>query len=279
MATDFRRTSDGIHRYRPITRRGQTRNRRDRLPVDCRGYDALSDQRMWCCQFEGEPMSERGVLFDVDGTLVDTTYLHATCWAEALRQVGHVLPMASIHRAIGMGSTELLEHLLGADRDHDEDDTMREGHRALYAQYWTRLHPFPAAADLLRTCAARGLDVVLASSASGDELAALQAVLDADDAISAATSSSDADAGKPHPDVLQAALDKSGLRPSSAVFVGDAVWDGQAAGKVNIPFIGLTCGGTSAAELRDAGAAEVYADPAQLLAQISNSAIGTLIDR
>jgi HAD superfamily hydrolase (TIGR01549 family) len=91
--------------------------------------------------------------------------------------------------------------------------------------------------------------VVLASSASADELAALRSALDADDAITEATSSSDTDAGKPAPDILQAALDSSGLRAEHVVFVGDAVWDGQA----------------GAAELRDAGAVAVYPDPAELL--------------
>ncbi|HEY3714331.1 MAG TPA: HAD family hydrolase [Jatrophihabitantaceae bacterium] len=207
----------------------------------------------------------RGVLFDVDGTLVDTTYIHTMCWAEALHQGGHDVPMANVHRGIGLGSGELIDHLLGADRDHSGDEQLKTVHLGLYRQYWGRLRPLPGAAELVRACAARECSVVLASSASADELAALHSALDADDAITEATSSSDAEAGKPAPDILQAALDSSGLRAEDVVFVGDAVWDGQAAGKVDIPFIGLTCGGTSAAELRDAGAVAVYPDPAELL--------------
>ena len=168
--------------------------------------------------------ASRGVLFDVDGTLVDTTYLHAVTWGEALRQAGHDVTMATIHRAIGMGSDRLLEHLLGADRDTDQDDTLVAVHLALYKQYWGRLRPLPGAADLVHACASRGLQVVLASSANDEELAALRSALGADDAISTATSSSDASSSKPAPDILQAAMDQSGVaagtRCSSATPVG-----------------------------------------------------------
>ena len=206
-----------------------------------------------------------GVLFDVDGTLVDTVYIHTACWSEALRQAGHDVPMAAVHRSIGLGSAELLDHLLGADRDHDGDEQLKAVHLGLYRQYWDRLRPLPGATDLVRACAARHRSVVLASSASADELSALRSALDADDAITGATSSSDAESGKPAPDILQAALDSSGLRPEHVVFVGDAVWDGHACGPLDIPFVGLTCGGTSASELRAAGAVAVYPDPAELL--------------
>jgi HAD superfamily hydrolase (TIGR01509 family) len=206
-------------------------------------------------------MTRSGILFDVDGTLVDTTYLHTVCWWEALRQHDHDVPMATIHRAIGMGSDKLLDHLLG----EDQDQTITEAHSVLYAAWWERLRPLPGAADLLRACAARGLAVVLASSAKEDELNQLRQVLDADDVITAATSSSDANESKPAPDILQAALDQSDVDPHDCVFVGDAVWDVEAAARLDIPCIGLTCGGTSAAELIEAGAIATYEDPAALL--------------
>jgi HAD superfamily hydrolase (TIGR01549 family) len=215
-----------------------------------------------------------GVLFDVDGTLVDTTYVHTVCWAEALRGSGHVVTMSEIHHAIGMGSSELLDHVLGEERDTDDEEEMVASHLALYRQYWGRLSPLPGAVDLLEACAGRGLQVVLASSASQDELAALRSALDADDAVSVATSSSDADAGKPRPDILRAALDQSGLRAEHVVFVGDSVWDGAAAARADIAFLAVTCGGTSAAQLRAAGALEVWRDPADLLEGIDRSALG-----
>jgi HAD superfamily hydrolase (TIGR01509 family) len=205
-----------------------------------------------------------GVLFDVDGTLVDTTYLHAVCWWRAFRQHDHDVPMARIHRAIGMGSDKILDELLSADRDRDKDDELRTGHSALYAQYWDSLRPQPGAVELVRACAGHGLTVGLASSAAPPEFAALRRVLDVDDVLAGATNSGDAEESKPDPDIVRAALDRTGLRADSVVFVGDAVWDVYAAGKLSIPCVGLTCGGISAAELRDAGAVAVYADPAEL---------------
>jgi HAD superfamily hydrolase (TIGR01509 family) len=217
-----------------------------------------------------------GVLFDVDGTLVDTTYLHAVSWWEALRQHGHDAPMAEIHRGIGMGTDKLLDHLLGEKRDLDEDEVLSAAHEAIYGVWWERLHPLPGAADLLRAVAGRGLAVVLASSAKDHELAKLRAVIGADDVITAATSSSDAEQSKPEPDILQAALDQSGVDPAAAVFVGDAVWDVLAAGKLGIPCIGLTCGGTGAAELMEAGAVATYDSPAALLSALDESAIASI---
>jgi HAD superfamily hydrolase (TIGR01509 family) len=211
------------------------------------------------------PKPLRGVLFDVDGTLVDTVYIHTICWWEALRQAGHDVPMATVHRGIGLGSAELLDHLLGADRDRGDDEKMKTVHLGLYQQYWHRLCPLPGARGLVRACAARGRQVVLASSASADELDALRSALDADEAISHATSASDAGAGKPAPDILQAALDGGALRADEVVLVGDAVWDGHAAGKLGIPFVGVESGGNCPGELRDAGAVATYPDAAALL--------------
>ena len=213
----------------------------------------------------------RGVLLDVDGTLVDTTYLHAVCWAESLRQNGAEVPMATIHRGIGMGGDELLDAVLGTDRDADRDETLHAAHLALYKQYWGRLRPLPGARDLVRHLKEAGLTVVLASSASEEELGALRSALDADDWIDAATGATDAGAGKPHPDILQAALDRADRAAEHAAFVGDAIWDGQACGKAGLPFVAVTCGGTSEAELSENGAVEVWRDPADLLAHQGES--------
>lgn len=217
-----------------------------------------------------------GVLFDVDGTLIDSTYLHAVSWWEALRQHDRDVPMARIHRGIGMGSDKLLDHLLGADRDRAADEDMTTAHDVLYGAWWERLRPLPGAPDLVRAVAARGLAVVLASSARAAELAQLRRVLDAEDVIAAATSSADAEQSKPAPDILEAALEQSDVDPERALYVGDSIWDVQAAGKLGMACIGLACGGTSEAELREAGAIRTYADPAALLRDLDASPIAEL---
>jgi len=219
----------------------------------------------------------RAVLFDVDGTLVDSNYLHVQAWWEAFRQAGHHVPMSRIHRAIGMGSDLLLDHLLPADRDTSADEQIRAAHTALWAVDWPRLTTLPGAADLLRACASRHLRVVLASSASDRELQVLRKVLDADDAITAVTSSSSVDTSKPAPDLVHMALEKAEAEPDEAVFVGDAVWDVQACQKAGVACIALLCGGSGRDELSEA--AQIYQDPADLLDHLDTSPIGTPPER
>jgi HAD superfamily hydrolase (TIGR01509 family) len=209
----------------------------------------------------------KGVIFDVDGTLVDTVYLHCVSWWQALRQYGHDVETTRIHRAIGMGSDRILDHLLGSDKDRDRsaDDDIRTAHSTLFGVYWDSLRPTPGARDLLQAVRDRDRRVVLASSAAAPELAALRRALDADDVVDTVTGADDAEASKPAPDILQVALKRSKLRPEDVVFVGDTVWDVRAAGALDVPCFGLTCGGISEAELLEAGAAGVYANPRALI--------------
>lgn len=211
------------------------------------------------------------VLFDVDGTLIDSGYLHTVTWWEALRQYGHTVPMALIQRSIGMGTEQLLDHVLGKDRDKDETDTLDAAHQALYGRYWPTLVPFAGAGDLLQECAERGWTVVLASSASERELSVLRKVLDEDDAIAEATSSDDVGTSKPAPDLVQVALDKAGADAARSFLVGDTVWDVKAAERAGVRCIGVLTGGFSRAELVEAGAVEVYEDVATLLAHLDES--------
>ena len=218
-------------------------------------------------------------LLDVDGTLVDTNYLHAVTWWEAFVHAGYQVPMADIHQAIGMGSDQMLDELLPADRDKEADAAVRAAHRTLYATYWSRLPPLPGAADLLRACKHRGLAVVLASSADEPEFHALRAALDAEDAIDAATFAGDVESSKPAPDLVEAALDSVGVPAQEAVFTGDTVWDVQACRKAGVLCIGLLSGGIGRDELTAAGAAEVYPGPAELLAALRGSLLGGASDR
>jgi HAD superfamily hydrolase (TIGR01509 family) len=216
----------------------------------------------------------KAALFDVDGTLVDTNYLNAVAWWEAFDQAGHYVPMAQIHRSIGMGSDLMLDKLLPPDRDQKADAGIRTAHTALYAVYWSRLRPLPDATRLLRACKKSGLAVVLASSADEREFSMLRGVLDAEDAIAAATFSGDVETSKPAPDLVNAALRKIGVPAGEAVFIGDTVWDVQACQKADVSCIGVLSGGFSRDELISAGAAQVYRDPSDLLASLAQSLLG-----
>ncbi|HEV7711512.1 MAG TPA: HAD family hydrolase [Asanoa sp.] len=215
--------------------------------------------------------SPAGVLFDVDGTLIDSTYLHAVTWWEGFRAGGHDVPIAQIHRAVGMGADRLLDHLLGAERDRSNDELVRAVHAERYAPFMARLRPLPGAANLLRACHERGQLVALASSATPSELTAMRAALGADESIDGATSSADAERTKPEPDIIEAALRLLSLDINRAVYVGDSIWDIAACAKLGLPCVALTCGGTSRAELAGAGAVAVYEDPADLLAHLDES--------
>ncbi len=218
------------------------------------------------------------VLFDVDGTLVDSTYLHTVAWWQSFRQHGHTVQMSLIHRAIGMGGDKLVSHVLGEEVDDDHEQALKDSHSAIFSTYWPQLTRFDGVRELMRACHEAGAAVVLASSAQGSELEVLRRTVDAEEFITAATSSSDASASKPEPHIVEAALEAAGVDAEHAIFIGDAVWDVHACAKLDVPVIGLACGGTSAAELREAGALEVHEDATDLLGQLEVSALRRLLD-
>jgi HAD superfamily hydrolase (TIGR01509 family) len=212
-----------------------------------------------------------GVVFDVDGTLLDTNYLHVAAWWEAFRERGYDIRCADVHRALGKGSSDLVEQALGKP-----DPSVIEAHSRYFAPYLGRMRPLPGAADLLRATARLGLRVVLATSAKDEEIDLMLDALGARDSIGTVVSSGDVDQAKPEPDIVVRALSESGIDPGRAVMVGDAVWDMIAARRAGIRGIGLLSGGIAEQELREAGAVEIYADAAALLGQIPASVIGRL---
>src|SRR3954453_3739039 len=207
-----------------------------------------------------------GVLFDVDGTLVDTNYLHVVAWWQAFRSQGHEVPMTVLHRTVGQGSDQFVSSILGRD-----DDKVADAHSDFYGQWKHQLVAFAGAADLLRMTKKAGASVVLATSASEAEAEHLTAAIDADDCIDVVTTQADVDASKPDPDIVNTALSKAGLSAQDAVFVGDTVWDVVAAGRAGVACIGVLTGGISEAEIRDAGAIAVYRDVAHLLDEFDSS--------
>lgn len=219
---------------------------------------------------DGDGTGPGAVLFDIDGSLVDSNFLHVHAWALAFADAGHPVDAWRIHRAIGMGSPLLLADLLGDDVDR-LGDAVKEGHTELYAQLADRLRAFDGARELVRAVADRGAVTVLATSAAPEELERLQAVLDLDEVLDAVTAAQDVDAAKPDPELVRVALDKAGVAADRAVFVGDSVWDVQAAARAGVSCVGLLTGGTSAAELTDAGAVAVYDDVTHLLRELDES--------
>ncbi|MFJ6455233.1 HAD family hydrolase [Paenarthrobacter sp. NPDC091669] len=218
---------------------------------------------------------KRGVLFDVDGTLIDSSYFHAMAWWQAFRREGLDIEMSAIHRRVGMGGDRLIQSLV-PDCPEDLLEDLKSAHSAVFSTFWPTLRSFDSVRDLLSACSGSGLAVGLASSAQQRDLEVSRHILDAGSSIDAWTSSNDAKESKPAPDILIACLEKLGVSPEDAVFVGDAVWDIKAGAAIGVPVIALTCGGISEAELRDAGAAEVYDNPRHLLEHLESSLIGRL---
>lgn len=218
------------------------------------------------------------VLFDVDGTLVDSNYLHVAAWLRAFDAEDIPVEGWRIHRSIGMDGTTLVRTLSG-DADDDVQKRLKDGHSEFYEQSAHLLAPLPGARDLLRRVAEMGLQVVLATSAPEDELAMLRRVLDCDEVVSAVTSSEDVATAKPEPDIVQVALDRAGVTADGAVFVGDAVWDCEAAGRAKVSSIGLLSGGSSRAELLEAGASAVFENARELLENLATTRVGALACR
>ena len=216
------------------------------------------------------------VLFDIDGTLVDTNYFQAVAWFRAFSQSGYQVAMVDVHRHIGLGSGELIDTLV-PQRDKDRDDVLEAAHAEYYAGFYGIMKPFTCAPDLLRNLNDRGVTVVLATSASPNELQALRNALDVEDAVATITSASDVEEAKPNPDILEVAMQQTGTDPEHAVMVGDTVWDARAASTAGVPFIGVLTGGISRQALEEAGAVAVYDDAQALLKDVENSPIGKLL--
>ena len=212
------------------------------------------------------------VLFDIDGTLVDTNYLHAVAWRRAFLETGHDVPTAWVHHRVGMGSSQLLEELIGGD-----DETVKDAWRRHFDDLKGEVRAFPGAADLLRAVAAAGAQVVLASSTEEQDLEVLLQAIDADDVLAAVTTSGDVDEAKPSPDVFTTALDKVGADPADAIVVGDTVWDIRAARSAALECVCLLTGGIDRLALAAEGAVAVYRDPEELTDQLRSSPIGRLL--
>ena len=217
-------------------------------------------------------MAITAVLFDIDGTLVDSNDHHVLAWKEAFAGIGARFDRQVIHDQIGKGTDMLVPTLL-PDLNEEAQERLGKAHGdAFKARYLAEVKPFPGARDLLARTHAAGLRVVLASSASTDELDHYLDLLDARALVSETTSADDVERTKPAPDIFATALDKIGSPPADEVIViGDTPYDVEAAGKCGVAAIAVRSGGFGDDVLTQAGAVAIHDDVAALLRDYDRS--------
>lgn len=211
----------------------------------------------------------KAVIFDVDGTLIDSVDLHTHAWVDAFNEFGHTVAFGDMRRQIGKGGDTLLPVFLSKSEIDEQGEALEQRRgEILKERYLQHATGFPGVRNLFERLRSDGVTVALASSAKADELQTYKDIAEIGDLVDVETSSDDAGQSKPHPDIFEAALKR--LRPASAdevIVVGDTPYDAEAASKAGLRTIGVLCGGWSEADLREAGCIAVCRDPADLLAQ------------
>ncbi|MDX6619200.1 MAG: hypothetical protein QOK36_1586 [Gaiellales bacterium] len=211
------------------------------------------------------------VLFDLDGTLVDSNYQHAMAWYLAFREGGVVLPIWRIHRHIGMGGDQIVPALIGEAREEQLGDALRAAEKEEFKLLLDQISPLEGAHELLAALKDRGHELVLASSSPQEYLDRYLDLLDAHDLIDAATTAEDVRATKPEPDLIEVAKQKA--RSTAVAMVGDSPWDISAATRANLPCIALLTGGYSQRELLDAGAEAVFESLVELHQHVAETSL------
>jgi phosphoglycolate phosphatase-like HAD superfamily hydrolase len=215
--------------------------------------------------------AKMAVLFDIDGTLVDSVYAHVAAWHEALAQVDLTVPHWEIHRRIGMDGSLLVDELLdiaGVDANASGRSDLAESasskHTEAYVRRADSLTILPGGREVVQRAHELGYVVVLATSAPEDELKILRDLLDVEDYVDAVTSGEDVETAKPDGTVVKIAVERAGVSASNAVMVGDATWDAIAATKVGVRSVAVLTGGIGGDALRGAGAKRVFQDARHL---------------
>ncbi|WP_018046053.1 HAD family hydrolase [Methylobacterium sp. 88A] len=209
----------------------------------------------------------RAVIFDIDGTLLDSVDLHAKAWVEAFAHFGVEADFVAVRRQIGKGGDELMPVFLPPERVEREGKTIEAYRSDLFKRdYLDRVRPFPGVRALFERIGAADMRIALGSSGKKDEVEHYQEILGIADLVDVVTTSDDAERSKPHPDIFEAALKKlAPLKASSILVVGDTPYDAEAATKAGLSTIGVLCGGVPAADLSRAGCIALYRDPQDLL--------------
>jgi HAD superfamily hydrolase (TIGR01509 family) len=221
-------------------------------------------------------VSPIAVIFDVDGTLIDSVDVHAQAWVDAFAEFGHEPQFADVRRQIGKGGDQLMPVFLSkADIDAFGERLEKRRGVVLKERYLHRIHPFPEVRKLFQRVIADGKAIALGSSAKEDELEQYKKITHIADLIDVETSSDDAGKSKPHPDIFCAALSRLAVSPQQAIVIGDTPYDAEAAAKAGLRTIGFLCGGWSEHELREAGCVAVFKDPADLLARYGESPLAS----
>lgn len=212
------------------------------------------------------------VIFDIDGTLVDSVDLHAKAWQETLAYFGHPVDFQEIRSQIGKGGDQLMPVFLSPAEIESRGKEVEAFRAELFKKnYFSKVKPFPKVRELFQQLIQDGWKIALASSAKGDELATYKKLCGITDLLDAETSSDDAKKSKPYPDIFQAALDELSLPPQDCWVVGDSPYDAEAATKAGIQSIGFLSGGFPREDLLAAGYLNLYEGPADLLAQYAHS--------
>jgi len=214
----------------------------------------------------------KAIIFDVDGTLIDSNYLHAEAWQHAFRKYGYELPLDRLHHQVGKGGDNYVPHFLTPDDNEKFGKELDRCKTELFQRdFASRIKAFPQVRELFQRIRDEGLRVAFATSSKGEELERYKELLGVDELVNEETSKDDARHSKPSPDIFAAALRKLGLQASEAIAVGDTPYDAQACVKLKLPIVGLLCGGFPEQELREAGCFAIYRDPADLLARFDES--------
>ncbi|MBC7910346.1 MAG: HAD family hydrolase [Pyrinomonadaceae bacterium] len=218
----------------------------------------------------------KAVIFDIDGTLVDSVDLHAQAWKEAIKEYGKDIPYQQVRHQIGKGSDQLLPVFFSREELDEFGEALEEHRSKLYKrEFLPRVRAFPDVRALFERIIADGKRVALASSAKAEELKVYKKIANIEDLVEEETSADDAEKSKPHPDIFKAALEKLGdVEPHEAIVIGDTPYDAEAAGKLKIRSIGVLCGGFPEMELSSAGASPIFQDPSDLLARYDDSPLG-----
>jgi len=213
------------------------------------------------------------IVFDLDGTIVDSNDLHVEAWNEAFQHFGKHFPMADLRKQIGKGSDQYLPVFLSADELSTLGKQIDEYRSKLFKEkFLPRVRAFPKVRELFERIKSDGKRIALATSSQKDDVRTYTDLADIGDLIDCQTTADDADKSKPAPDVLKAALDALALSPACAIAVGDTRFDVEAAKRIGLATVGMLCGRAADEKtLRRAGAIAVYNDPADLLANYQDS--------